>query len=668
MYLKSVQMTNFRKFGVEDNTVGFVDAECYESQFKIDGKLNIAPTTTLIVGKNNSGKSTVIQALVKLINSNKFSSSDFNFKYLNQLLSSYSNDKDNTPRIEFKIIIGVDKNNSDLITNLIPFFTLENVQKGELVIYAKYEVVDRVLFEEHLKTKVIMQGTELHLKRFLQLIDSEDFTLNYYNCNMEHVEGFKLGNLIEITSIAANNIRNEHCLSEAFNKIVEYRYDKVIATSEREEIENKINEINQTLTKTIHDQHTNYINASLSKIVSKEKLNVLLSADLSFQKLMSNLIKYEYVETGMNIPENQFGLGYTNLMMILASLIDYMEKYPDTSFNSKVNLIAIEEPETYMHPQMQELFIKNINESIATLFEGKHKNVNSQLIITTHSAHIVNSKIHSGNTFNSINYITIKNGYSKVVMLDDDKIVDDVSKKEEYLKFLKTHIKFKVSELFFSDAIVVVEGVSEHTLLPYYIEQKKNLNKYYISVFNINGAHALVYKKLFKLLGIPVLIITDLDIQRTEDEKNHFKQISTLANRKTTNPTIKAFYHIDELESIPDFIQDDNIYVTYQTKVGRYYPTSFEESYILTNYNNSVLNVILKELKPKLFNERIKAEVKNNQKHSYWWQVKLSDSKSQFASEVLYNLIVSSEEHLPDLPKYVMKGLKYIEQSLNEEV
>lgn len=45
---------------------------------------------------------------------------------------------------------------------------------------------------------------------------------------------------------------------------------------------------------------------------------------------------------GTNIPKNQFGLGYTNLMIILASLIDYMEKYPDTAFNSKVNLISIE--------------------------------------------------------------------------------------------------------------------------------------------------------------------------------------------------------------------------------------------------------------------------------------------------------------------------------------
>ena len=194
------------------------------------------------------------------------------------------------------------------------------------------------------------------------------------------------------------------------------------------------------------------------------------------------------------------------------------------------------------------------------------------------------------------------------------------------------------------------------------------MDKFYISVFNINGAHALVYIKLLKLLDIPVLIITDLDIKRSKGEKDKYKQISTLSNRKTTNQTLKEFYHTDELESIPKFLKDDNIYVAYQTKVGRYFPTSFEESYILTNYDNSLLNTILKKLKPQLFKERIKADVKNNQKNSYWWQVKLSEDKSQFSNDVLYNLIVSGEKSLPVLPKYISKGLEYIEKSLSEEV
>lgn len=91
--------------------------------------------------------------------------------------------------------------------------------------------------------------------------------------------------------IAANNIHSEQRLSQSFNKIAECRYEKVISPSER-----KIKEIDQTLTTAIDEQHTTYINDSLSKIVSKEKLKVLLSADLSFKKLMSNLIKYEYIE------------------------------------------------------------------------------------------------------------------------------------------------------------------------------------------------------------------------------------------------------------------------------------------------------------------------------------------------------------------------------------
>ena len=88
------------------------------------------------------------------------------------------------------------------------------------------------------------------------------------------------------------------------------------------------------------------------------------------------------IEDNTNIPEDQFGLGYTNLVMIIATIMDYMERYPDSSFNSKINLISIEEPETFMHPQMQELFIKNINEAIRVLLSSKDKDVNSQIIIT----------------------------------------------------------------------------------------------------------------------------------------------------------------------------------------------------------------------------------------------------------------------------------------------
>ena len=59
------------------------------------------------------------------------------------------------------------------------------------------------------------------------------------------------------------------------------------------------------------------------------------------------------------------------------------------------------------------------------------------------------------------------------------------------MKFLKSHIKFKVSELFFSDAIIMVEGVSEYSLLPYYVEQKKEL-ALFNEVCKVYGAYSAI--------------------------------------------------------------------------------------------------------------------------------------------------------------------------------
>ena len=400
---------------------------------------------------------------------------------------------------------------------------------------------------------------------------------SYYNKNDQQVD-FTLKDLIELRPIKANIIEGDRCLSKAFNKIVKYRYNVSLNQGEKT-LEAEIIKINGKLSSSIKNKHTKPINETLKKIVSDDKMKVQLRADLSFQKFLDDLVRYEYVEKDISIPEDQFGLGYTNLMMIIAELMEYMERYPDDSFNSKINLISIEEPETFMHPQMQELFIKNINDAIIALLEIKHKNVNSQLIITTHSPHILNSKVHSGNTFNNINYMTVLSNYTNVINLNDEKIVPDSKNIEDDLKFLKKHIKYKVSELFFSDAVILVEGLTEYTLLPYYLEADEKLNKYYVSIFNINGAHALVYRKLLQELGIPVLIITDLDIKREKWEKgednknkrNGFQQISHLDNRITTNETLKYFNHNkDSIQDLREYIEEDNIIVVYQGKISYY--------------------------------------------------------------------------------------------------
>lgn len=681
MYLKSLRISNFRKFGTNNNVIEFVDAQGYE-KYKCSEKFNIATTTTLIVGKNNVGKTTVIEVLDKLINRERaFKATDFNFIYLRELLSTYllevgELDKVKLPCMEFIVEIGLDKGNDDLITNIIPFMLLEDVEKGKLDIKIRYEVREAEELRKEIENLFAQQyPRDLLFNKFLELLDKTPYVVNYYNKNNQQVD-FKLKDLIELRPIKANNIEGDRCLSKAFNKIVKYRYNVSLNQGEKT-LEAEIIKINGKLSSSIKNKHTKPINETLKKIVSDDKMKVQLRADLSFQKFLDDLVRYEYVEKDISIPEDQFGLGYTNLMMIIAELMEYMERYPDDSFNSKINLISIEEPETFMHPQMQELFIKNINDAIIALLEIKHKNVNSQLIITTHSPHILNSKVHSGNTFNNINYMTVLSNYTNVINLNDEKIVPDSKNIEDDLKFLKKHIKYKVSELFFSDAVILVEGLTEYTLLPYYLEADEKLNKYYVSIFNISGAHALVYRKLLQELGIPVLIITDLDIKREKWEKgednknkrNGFQQISHLDNRITTNETLKYFNHNkDSIQDLREYIEEDNIIVVYQGKISYYYATSFEEAYILTNYNNDILNATLKKLRRNIYKDIVgNKEYRNNRKNSYKWQCKLEKSKSDFANELLYR-ILTTEKEIPKLPKYIQNGFNILAKKLEERV
>lgn len=681
MYLKSLRISNFRKFGTNNNVIEFVDAQGYE-KYKCSEKFNIATTTTLIVGKNNVGKTTVIEVLDKLINRERaFKATDFNFIYLRELLSTYSLevgelDKVKLPCMEFIVEIGLDKGNDDLITNIIPFMLLEDVEKGKLDIKIRYEVREAEELRKEIENLFAQQyPRDLLFNKFLELLDKTPYVVNYYNKNDQQVD-FTLKDLIELRPIKANIIEGDRCLSKAFNKIVKYRYNVSLNQGEKT-LEAEIIKINGKLSSSIKNKHTKPINETLKKIVSDDKMKVQLRADLSFQKFLDDLVRYEYVEKDISIPEDQFGLGYTNLMMIIAELMEYMERYPDDSFNSKINLISIEEPETFMHPQMQELFIKNINDAIIALLEIKHKNVNSQLIITTHSPHILNSKVHSGNTFNNINYMTVLSNYTNVINLNDEKIVPDSKNIEDDLKFLKKHIKYKVSELFFSDAVILVEGLTEYTLLPYYLEADEKLNKYYVSIFNINGAHALVYRKLLQELGIPVLIITDLDIKREKWEKgednknkrNGFQQISHLDNRITTNETLKYFNHNkDSIQDLREYIEEDNIIVVYQGKISYYYATSFEEAYILTNYNNDILNATLKKLRRNIYKDIVgNKEYRNNRKNSYKWQCKLEKSKSDFANELLYG-ILTTEKEIPKLPKYIQNGFNILAKKLEERV
>jgi len=696
MFLKRLKLTNYRKFSSEKNVVEFISSKIVLNQDNDDGDYNfeqnsvqndcvevdVASDTTLIIGKNNAGKTTIITALDNLINhSNAFGANDFNYRYLQEYLAGYDicNPPLWAPYIEFVLTIGLEEDSNDRISNLIPFMLVEDIEDSELDICIRYEVEDFVYFQSEMKDLYSEGKDKNAFSKFINLLHSTDYVLKYYDKNMNKIDvDFKLSNLMELQCVKANHLKNDHCLTDAFNNIINYRYDHIFQ-KEKKEVTKELEKINHELTENITKNHTDVIRSVLKKLISMERMGVDLSADITFDKLMKDLIKYEYIEDDANIPENQFGLGYTNLVMIIAAIMDYMERYPESSFNSKINLISIEEPETFMHPQMQELFIKNINEAIHVLLFSKNKDVNSQIIITTHSSHILNSKIHSNNTFNNICYLYEDKRNAAVTNLNNKKVMPnkDEDEKSEAFKFMKKHIKYKISELFFSDAAIFVEGFAEDMIIPYYIEKREGLRKHYISIFNINGAHGFLYKRLIEALGIPVLIITDLDIQRNEEsgetdgqeegKEKVYKQISCLDNKKTTNATIIDIYEKEDISAIPIHIEKGNLYLTYQGEINGYYATSFEEAFILTNYDNEITNELLKELKPNIYKSIVgkKVEYEKNKENSYKWQMKLGKCKGEFASKLLYKVVNEElEERIPRLPKYISDGLDWIEKKL----
>ena len=109
MYLKSLKLINYRKFSVKQNEIEFISSKLVKTDKKIENQddeniiedlevasneeisdVDVASDTTLIIGKNNAGKTTIITALDTLINHGKFGINDFNYRYLQQYLRKYN--------------------------------------------------------------------------------------------------------------------------------------------------------------------------------------------------------------------------------------------------------------------------------------------------------------------------------------------------------------------------------------------------------------------------------------------------------------------------------------------------------------------------------------------------------------------------------------------------
>ncbi|PGZ63748.1 ATP-dependent endonuclease [Bacillus cereus] len=172
----------------------------------------------------------------------------------------------------------------------------------------------------------------------------------------------------------------------------------------------------------------------------------------------------------------------------------------ETTFSNKppsLTLIAVEEPENHVAPHLLGKIVNNLRE----ISEGK----NTQVILSSHSASIIKRiepiEIRHFRKSKKMGETTIKKIY-----LPDKEL-------DEY-KYVKEAIK-AYPEIYFSSLVILGEGDSEEIIIPRVLEVcGVDIHTHEISIVPLGGRHVNHFWKLLTQLGIPFITLLDLDLER----------------------------------------------------------------------------------------------------------------------------------------------------------
>lgn len=248
---------------------------------------------------------------------------------------------------------------------------------------------------------------------------------------------------------------------------------------------------------------------------------IVIRADLDPTAVLGQNAKVHYVVPGAataQLPDTYNGLGFKNLVYMVVELLDLHEQWKaEEDKRAPLHLVFIEEPEAHLHAQVQQVFIRNV----LRLLEDTNDHAtffHTQLVITTHSPHILYER-----GFSPIRYFRRVSD-----QLDHHTDVRNLSlfKTDESdapaREFLQRYLKLTHCDLFFSDAVILVEGNVERLLLPAMIESAaKRLRSSALTILEVGGAFAHRFQELITFVGLTTLVVTDLDsvTVRSDDEE-----------------------------------------------------------------------------------------------------------------------------------------------------
>lgn len=385
------------------------------------------------------------------------------------------------------------------------------------------------------------------------------------------------------------------------------------------------------------------------------------------------------------LPEKYNGLGYRNLISIYLKLMDFREQWIKPISEGKtiqpIHLVFVEEPEAHLHAQAQQVFVKKAFDALRNnKFLTEHKDLNTQLVLSTHSNHVVNElDLNCMRYFKRVVDSKLAIPISNVVNLSNTFGTDDDTK-----RFVTRYIRLTHCDIFFADAVILVEGPAEKILVPRFIK-KEELDSYYISVIEVNGRHAHSFRSLLEKTGIATLIVTDIDAAEKKigkDGKEHDSSVITAKgkNYHTGNPTIKAWLagkeKVDDLLTLTgkDKIVG-NIRIAFQTpinvkwdakkeEVDEICPYTFEDALVMTNLSlfqqdklgkQGAITTMANLCKNSTSASELQTKIFEKLEHKGGFQ------KADFANSLLY----SEQFDCLVSPTYIQDGLIWMKKYLD---